>query len=146
MHDSEITCQAVQSRIAEDFVPEFTTAESEHLAACVGCAELLTVRLLREPPEVSVPPGFAARVRSRVSRVSVHAAQSPVRRPVPSFGFLTTVVVLLLAALVWIALSFLNPQQWVFGSGLTSVLIFCTLGIEIGGIGLWLGLRSSTGY
>lgn len=131
--------------LAENLSFDLSPAEREHLSECNDCTEWLVVQLLREAPEALIPPGFAARVRSRASRVSEDTARSPVHRPAPSFGFLTAVVVLLLAVLLWVALSFFDPQQWVFGGGLTSVLIFCTLGTEIGGIGLWLGLRSFAG-
>jgi hypothetical protein len=141
MRDAKITCETVQSRIAED-LPEFAPAEREHLAACDKCTEFLTMRLLHESPVISIPADFAARVRIRAKSESEKVA-TPGR--FPEYGTVIAIGVLLLAALVWLALSLAETQRWAFGSELVTLLALFTLTCEIGGIGLWLGLRSSAG-
>ncbi len=141
MCEDKVTCNIIQRAMVEDSIPELTSAENEHLAACEVCTEMLLTRLLQQKPKVVIPAEFAARVRSRLP--AEHKVASA-RRLIPAYGFITAVAVLTVMALVWCVFAYVDPQWWTLQGTLPLVLEYIVT-FEIGGIALWLGIRRSAG-
>ncbi|HUZ05845.1 MAG TPA: hypothetical protein VMU62_10835 [Acidobacteriaceae bacterium] len=137
-----VSCEAVQRAMRQqavrgESIPEFTTAENEHLAACDACTEMLLTRMLDQKPEIVIPTGFAVRVRAQLPD------SAKTVRAIPAYGLRTAVAVLLLLALASSVFAYSDPRLWTISNRLSFVLE-CIVTFEIGGIALWLGTRRST--
>ncbi len=139
MFKNNVTCEGIRRAMYENPMPDFTSAEDQHLAACNACTELLLTRMLDQKPQVVVPAEFAARVRSQLARENVTAKTL---RRIPAYGFTTAIAVLLVLAIAWTVFAYVDPQWWTI-RGTLSLLVESVVTLEIGGIALWLGTRSS---
>lgn len=140
MCEDKVTCESVQRVLGEHSMPELTLAQDEHLAACEDCAERMVTRLLQQKPEIAVPAEFAIRVRSRLPGRTLPARDRRTR----SYGFATAIAALMLLALAWSVVAYVDPQGLPL-SGRLSLILGYVVTFEIGAIALWLGLRRTVG-
>ncbi len=140
MCEDKMICESVQRAMYSNLIAELTYAENEHLAACGTCADLLVIHLLQRKPEIPVPEEWAVSVALQAAETKTGRAH----RPTPAYGFATAVAVLMVMALGWSVLAYVDPQRWVLESGLSRVLAGIVT-FEIGVIALWLGIRRSAG-
>jgi len=139
MREDEVICKSLQQDLSQDFTPELTFAEKEHLAVCDACTDLLLTRLLHQKPRVEMPADFATRVRSTLDPEPRKWRRN---RMTPAYGFTTAIAVLILLTLTWSAFAYVDPN-WSTLNGAIPLMLEYIVTTEIAAIALWLGIRRS---